>query len=208
MNLKPHKTLVAGRRAALLAGAGLLAAAGLVGCQPGKAGFLNTDITGAEFARSFSLTDHNGIVRKLDDFRGKAVVVFFGFTQCPDVCPTTLTELAEAMRQLGARADQVQVLFITLDPERDSPALLAQYVPAFDKRFLGLTGDLATVTQTAREFKVFFQKVAGSTPATYSIDHTAGSYVFDPKGRVRLFIKHGQGPAPLVADLGRLLEGA
>jgi protein SCO1/2 len=196
-------------RRRLLAGlAGTVAVLALGACRQGSPGFVNTDVTGAEFGRGFDLTDHHGQRRTLADFRGKAVVVFFGFTQCPDVCPTTLSEMAQAMVALGARADQVQVLFITLDPERDTRELLAQYVPAFDKRFLGLFGDVEATTRVAREFKVFFQKVPGSTPGSYTLDHTAGSYVFDPKGRLRLFIKHGQGPAALVSDLGRLLDGA
>ncbi len=181
--------------------------AGLAACQKGKAGFVNTDVTGADFGRSFALTDHTGKPRTLADFKGKVVVMFFGFTQCPDVCPTVLSEMAEVMRQLGPRADQVQVLFVTIDPERDTAALLAQYVPAFDKRFLGLYGDAAATAAVAKEFKVFYQKAPGSAPNIYSMDHTAGSYVFDPKGRIRLFVKHGQGPATLVGDLGRLLDG-
>jgi protein SCO1/2 len=196
------------RRRLLAALAGSVAVLTLGACRQGSPGFVNTDVTGAEFGRGFDLTDHHGQPRTLADFRGKAVIVFFGFTQCPDVCPTTLSEMAQAMVALGARADQVQVLFITLDPERDTRELLAQYVPAFDKRFLGLFGDAQATTRVAREFKVFFQKVPGSTPGSYTLDHTAGSYVFDPKGRLRLFVKHGQGPAALVGDLGRLLDGA
>ena len=196
------------RRRLLTGLAGSVAVLALGACRQGSPGFVNTDVTGAEFGRGFDLTDHHGQPRTLADFRGKAVVVFFGFTQCPDVCPTTLSEMAQAMVALGARADQVQVLFITLDPERDTRELLAQYVPAFDQRFLGLFGDAQATTRVAREFKVFFQKVPGSTPGSYTLDHTAGSYVFDPEGRLRLFIKHGQGPAALVGDLGRLLDGA
>lgn len=201
----PTRLRFAARRR--LAG-GLVALALLAACQKGKGGFLNTDVTGADFGRALALTDHTGKARTLEDFRGKVVVIFFGFTQCPDVCPTTMSEMAEVMRQLGSRADQVQVLFVTIDPDRDTAALLAQYVPAFDKRFLGLLGDAQATAKVAKEFKVFYQKVPGSTPGTYSMDHTAGSYVFDPKGRLRLFVKHGQGPAPLVTDLGRLLDGA
>ena len=180
----------------------------MTACSKGKPEFRGVDISEVDYARDIQLPDHNGQQRSLKDFKGKVVVVFFGFTQCPDVCPTTMTEMADVMRQLGARADQVQVLFVTLDPERDTAALLAQYVPAFDKRFLGLFGDAQATAKVAKEFKVFYQKVPGSAPGSYSLDHTAGSYVFDPKGRLRLFVKHGQGPAPLVADLGRLLDGA
>jgi protein SCO1/2 len=173
---------------------------------PAKEAFENTDITGLNYAKDFALTDYTGKPRTLADFRGKAVVVFFGYTQCPDVCPTTLAEMASAMKELGPLADRVQVLFITLDPARDTAKVLSQYVPAFDPRFLGLRGDQAATDKVAKEFKVFYQKVPGSEPGSYSIDHTAGSYVFDPQGRVRLFVRHGQGPEPLVHDLKLLLS--
>jgi protein SCO1 len=168
--------------------------------------FKNTDLTGLDYAKDFALTDHTGKPRTLADFKGKAVVVFFGFTQCPDVCPTTLAEMATAMKELGPLADQVQVLFITIDPERDTQQLLAQYVPAFDKRFLGLRGDAAQTAAVAKEFKVFYAKVAGKEPGSYSMDHTAASYVFDRNGKVRLFVRYGQGAAPLVQDLKALLQ--
>ncbi len=168
--------------------------------------FKNTDLTGLDYARDFALTDHTGKARTLADFKGKAVVVFFGFTQCPDVCPTTLAEMATAMKELGPLADQVQVLFITIDPERDTQELLAQYVPAFDKRFLGLRGDAAQTAAVAKEFKVFYAKVAGKAPGSYSMDHTAASYVFDRNGKVRLFVRYGQGAAPLVHDLKQILQ--
>lgn len=196
------------RRAFGLSLLAMLTALALVACKPPGAGFSSTDVTGAEFGRDFALTDPQGQPRKLADFRDKVVVVFFGFTQCPDVCPSTLASMAEVMRDLGPRADKVQVIFITLDPERDTPALLAQYAPAFDRRFLGLLGDAEATVKVAKEFKVFYQKVPGSTPGTYSIDHTAGSYIFDPKGRLRLFVKHGQPKESLVKDIGRLLDGA
>lgn len=168
--------------------------------------FKNTDLTGLDYAKDFALTDHTGKPRTLADFKGKAVVVFFGFTQCPDVCPTTLAEMATAMKELGPLADQVQVLFITIDPERDTQELLAQYVPAFDKRFLGLRGDAAQTAAVAKEFKVFYAKVAGKEPGSYSMDHTAASYVFDRNGKVRLFVRYGQGAAPLVHDLKQILQ--
>jgi len=174
-------------------------------CGPDKPPFNSVDITGADYARGFSLVDHSGVPRALGDFKGKAVVVFFGFTQCPDVCPTTMTQMASVMQSLGKDADRVQVIFITLDPERDTPALLAEYVPNFDKRFLGLHGDLAAIDKTAKEFKIYAAKVPGKTPGSYSIDHTAGTYVFDTEGRVRLFIRHGLDPAPIAQDLNRLL---
>ena len=180
----------------------------LAACRRGAVSFSATDVTGAPFGRELALTDHTGKPRSLADFRGQVVVVFFGFTQCPDVCPTTLAEMAQVMASLGERAGKVQVLFVTLDPERDTQALLAQYVPAFNPRFIGLRGSPEETDRAAREFKVFYQKVNGSTPGSYSIDHTAGSYVFDPVGRLRLFVKHAQGVAPLAADIGRLLDGA
>jgi protein SCO1 len=168
--------------------------------------FKNTDLTGLDYAKDFALTDHTGKPRTLADFKGKVVVVFFGYTQCPDVCPTTLAEMATAMKELGPQADQVQVLFITVDPERDTQQLLAQYVPAFDKRFLGLRGDAAQTAAVAKEFKVFYAKVDGKAPGSYSMDHTAASYVFDRNGKVRLFVRYGQGAAPLVHDLKALLQ--
>ncbi len=171
-----------------------------------KESFQNTDVTGLDYAKGFTLTDHTGKPRTLADFKGKAVVVFFGYTQCPDVCPTTMAEMAAVMQKLGPLADQVQVLFVTLDPERDTQELLANYVPAFDKRFLGLRGTPEQTAKTAKEFKVFYSKVPGTDPGSYTIDHTAGSYVFDRDGRLRLFIRHGQGPDPIVHDLRELLS--
>ena len=171
-----------------------------------KESFQNTDVTGLDYAKGFALTDHTGKPRTLADFKGKAVVVFFGYTQCPDVCPTTMAEMATVMQKLGPLGDQVQVLFITLDPERDTQELLANYVPAFDKRFLGLRGTPEQTAKTAKEFKVFYSKVPGTDPGSYTIDHTAGSYVFDRDGRLRLFIRHGQGPDPIVHDLRQLLS--
>ena len=168
--------------------------------------FQNTDVSGLQYARDFALFDHTGKARTLADFKGKVVLVFFGYTQCPDVCPTTMAELAGVMKALGPSADAVQVLFITLDPERDTGSLLAQYVPAFDQRFLGLYGDAAATARVAKEFKVFYVKVPGKEPGSYSVDHTAGSYVFDKNGKVRLFLRHGQGAAAIVHDLRALLN--
>jgi len=178
----------------------------LIGCFPPQSGFKNTDVTGADCCKDFRLTDHNGKTRTLADFRGKAVVMFFGYTQCPDVCPTTMLEMKAVLQQLGADAQRVQMLFVTVDPERDTRELLSSYVPAFDPGFLGLYGDLETTARTAKDFRVFYQKQAGGTPGSYSVDHTAGSYVFDPQGRVRLFVRHGDGGANLVADLRILLK--
>lgn len=195
------------RRVVLAAGA---AAALLAACErsPAKASFKATDITGADYGKTLSLTDHAGKPRTLADFQGKAVVVFFGFTQCPDVCPTTLATMAEAMKTLGAESDRVQVVFVTLDPERDTPAVLSQYVTAFDPRFLGLVGTPEQTKDTAREFKVFFQKVPGKTEGTYGIDHTAASFVIDPKGRLRLYVRHQQTAADVASDLKQILAGA
>ena len=178
----------------------------LAGCAPAEPGFKNTDVTGSDCCKDFRLTDHNGKTRTLADFRGKAVVIFFGYTQCADVCPTTMMEMKSVLQQLGADAQRVQVLFITLDPERDTREVLSNYVPAFDPGFLGLSGDMETTAKTAKEFRVFYQKQAGSTPGSYTLDHTAGSYVFDLRGRVRLFVRHGDGGANLIADLRTLLK--
>ena len=177
----------------------------LSGCGASKPTFQSVDVTGADYARDFQLTDATGKPRSLADYRGKVVVMFFGYTQCPDVCPTTMAELKTVMQSLGKSADQVQVLFVTLDPSRDTPALLAQYVPAFDPRFVGLFGDDATTAKTAKDFKIFFQRVPGPTPTTYTLDHTAGSYVFDPEGRIRLFIRQGQTSESIAHDLKQLL---
>ncbi|MBK1890099.1 SCO family protein [Undibacterium sp. 14-3-2] len=180
--------------------------AGLAACgKPGEK-FNNTDLTGLDYAQDFSLTDHNGKARTLKDFRGKLVVMFFGYTQCPDVCPTTMVEMANVMQKMGPQADKVQVLFVTIDPERDTQALMAAYVPNFDPRFLGLYGDAAATAKVAKDFKVYYQKVDGKTPTSYTMDHTAGSYVFDTEGRLRLFLRHGQGAEPIVHDLKLLLK--
>ena len=182
-----------------------LAALILVACDGGGPKFRNVDMTGADYAKGFALTDHNGKPRTLADFNGSVVVVFFGYTRCPDVCPTTMLEMKEVMRKLGPDADKVQVLFVTLDPERDTQQVLAQYVPAFDPRFLGLYGDSATTLKTAKDFKVFYEKRAGSSPGAYTIDHTAASFVFDPKGRLRLYVKHDQIES-LADDIRTLLK--
>ncbi len=178
----------------------------LAGCEASPQ-FANADLSYADFGKDFVLTDHNGKQRTLADFRGKAVVVFFGYTQCPDVCPTTLAEMAQALKLLGADADKVQVLFITVDPERDTRELLAQYVPHFNPAFLGLYGDEAATAKTAQEFHIFYKKQPGSTPATYTIDHTAGSYVYDPSGKLRLYVKYGEKPELIAGDLKLLLAG-
>ena len=194
------------RAAALLIAA--CASALLAGCGPDGPKFKASDITGSSFGRDFALTDHTGKARTLADFRGKAVVMFFGYTQCPDVCPTTLGTLAEALKALGPDAERVQVLFVTVDPERDTQALLAQYVPAFDPRFVGLYGDAAATERVAKEFKVIYQKQPGASPGSYTVDHSAGVFVFDPQGRLRLYMSHGQGPDVYAHDLRELLRAA
>ena len=186
--------------------AGVALAIVLAGCGARGPSFQATDLTGASFGRDFELTAPDGKPRRLADFRGKAVVMFFGYTQCPDVCPTTLAALAEAMKRLGPDADRVQVLFVTIDPERDTPALLSQYVPAFDPRFLGLYGDADATARTAKEFKILYQKAPGATPASYTMDHSAGTYVFDQQGRLRLYVSNGQGADVFAHDLAQLLR--
>jgi protein SCO1/2 len=190
----------------LLAMAALYLALSLSACQLGKP-FYATDVTGAAFGRDFELTDPAGKLRHLADFKGQVVVLFFGYTQCPDVCPTTLGTMAQVMKLLGDDARRVQVVFVTVDPERDDAALLAQYVPAFHPDFLGLRGDAAATRQAMQEFRVFAQKSPGPNPGQYSVDHSANSYVFDPQGRLRLIVSHGTAAAPIAADLRRLLAG-
>lgn len=195
------------RRRWLAACAGaLLLAGGLAGCDQQPA-FQNLDITGnTQFGKDFSLPDSSGKLRTLADFKGRAVVLFFGYTHCPDVCPTTLAELAQAMQQLGPEAKRVQVLLVTLDPERDTAPLLAQYVSAFDPSFIALRpADDAQLRQVAKDFRIYYAKAAGKTPGSYTMDHTAASYVFDPDGKLRLFVRDGQGPGPWVHDLKLLL---
>jgi protein SCO1/2 len=182
-----------------------LTLAALVGCGGSTTRFKNVDITGADYGKEFALIDQTGKARTLGDFRGKVVVLFFGYTHCPDVCPITLAELKTVKQRLGDEGARMQVLFVTLDPERDSQALLAKYVPAFDPEFLGLRGDAAATAKVAKEFHVFYQKVPGSDPANYTLDHTAGSYIFDPEGRLRLFARQGN-PDDLVEDIRALLH--
>jgi protein SCO1/2 len=172
--------------------------------QAPKAAFHAVDITGANYARQFELTDPDGRRRSLADFRGKVTLVFFGFTQCPDVCPTTLAELAAAKRALGADGAKVQGVFISVDPERDTPALLKSYVSQFDPSFVGLRGTPEETLATAKEFKVFFAKSPGKD-GNYSVDHTAGAFLFDPAGRVRLFVRYGSGGKMLADDIRLLL---
>jgi protein SCO1 len=179
----------------------------LVACKPaGEASKLvATDITGADFGQSFSLTDHTGKVRTLADFKGKVVALFFGYTHCPDVCPTTMLDLKQTMKLLGPRADEVQVLFVTLDPARDSQEVLAQFVPSFDKRFIGLRADEATTAATAATFKIYAKKVEAQGKGGYTLDHSAGMYVFDKEGKIRLYVDYGEKPADMANDIKQIL---
>lgn len=198
----------------LALGAGVLALHLLSGCSREGARFHATDVTGAKFARLAALdglTDHHGRRLANADFSGKAVVVFFGYTRCPDICPTTLAAMQETMKLLGTDAERVQVLFVTVDPGRDTLGVLKEYVPWFDARFIGLHGDTARIRELAREFHVFYQKVGRDDAVSamgYSIDHTATSYAYDPAGSLRLLIPHGAQPEHVAADLRRLLAGA
>jgi protein SCO1/2 len=180
-----------------------LAAALITGCD-GRPRFKSTDITGADYGKTLELTDQTGRPRRLEDWRGKVVVLFFGFTHCPDVCPTTLADLSQVMKQLGPDAERVQVLFVTVDPERDTPEVLAKYVGAFDPRFLGLYGDAAATQRAAREFKVFFEKRKSADG--YSVDHSGQTYVIDPQGRLRLFVRPERLASDLPDDLRTLLN--
>jgi protein SCO1/2 len=170
--------------------------------------FANVDISGStSFSPVFELEDHHGQVRHLEDFKGKVLVVFFGYTQCPDVCPSTMFEMKKVMELLGKDADQVQVAFITLDPDRDTLELLEKYVPSFDARFLGLRPQSPeALEKIVKGYKIFYQKVPGKDPKYYTIDHTAGSFAIDKKGQLRLFIKHNQGEKNLADDLKKLVR--
>ena len=170
-----------------------------------KASFNAIDITGADYAKTLSMTDSDGKPRTLADFKGKVAVVFFGYTQCPDVCPTTMAELAQVKKDLGADGDRVQGIFVSVDPERDTAELLKAYVVNFDPTFVALRGTLEETKAAAKQFKVFYAKVPGKTEGSYTVDHTAGSYIFDAKGNIRLFTRYGTGAAPLVHDLKMLL---
>jgi len=193
-----------------LAIAGAAAAFMLAGCQPAPQppSFQATDITGAAFGRDFRLTDHNGRERTLADFRGKVVAVFFGYVHCPDVCPTTLSDFSLALQQLGPEADRVQVIFVTVDPQRDTPELLKQFVPAFNPGFLGMVTDEASLRLLAKEYKVVYQKTSVKAADDYLIDHSAGTYVYDPKGNLRLLMPYGSSPEAIAKDLKTLLASS
>lgn len=187
--------------------AGLLLAVALAACEPRDAHptFTATDITGATFARDFSLSDHNGKTRTLADFRGKLVALFFGYTHCPDVCPTTMADLAAAMKSMGPNANKVQVLFVTVDPERDTPELLKQYVPAFNPSFIGLRPTPEQLKLLAAEYKVVYQKNPGREQGNYLMDHSAGTYIYDTQGRIRLLMPYGSSAQVIARDLEALL---
>ncbi|MEO6278708.1 SCO family protein [Roseateles sp.] len=188
-----------------------LTALTLAGCQkasPDKLAFKGIDLTGAEYARTLNLTDQEGRARSLADFKGKVLVIFFGYTQCPDVCPTTMAEVAEVKRSLGAEGDKVQGIFVTIDPERDTAALLKAYLGSFDPSFVGLRGSEEQTKAAAKEFKVFYAKVPGKTPETYTMDHTAASFILDTEGRVRVYVRYGAGAQPLADDIKLLLAEA
>jgi protein SCO1/2 len=188
---------------ALLAGA-----AGLLGaCSDAKPGFTSVDITGVDYAKGFELADHNGNVRHLTDFAGKVVVMFFGYTQCPDVCPTTMTEITEIKKALGKDGDRLQVLFVTVDPERDTPELLKAYMENFDPSFLALRTTPEKLEALTKDYKIYYKKVDGSTPTSYTMDHSAGSYLYDPQGKLRLFTRYGSPREALTKDIQILLAG-
>lgn len=201
------------RRTLLRSTTGLVAGTGLAtllaACSPKSLSFVSVDVTGADYARDFSMPDQDGQVRSLKDFAGKIVVVFFGFTHCPDVCPTSLAELAQIKKLLGPDGDRLQAVFVTVDPERDTAELLKAYVHNFDPSFIALRA--ATPEQLAamaKDFKVYYKRVEGSTPSAYSMDHSAGSYVFDTKGQLRLFTRYGTGAEALAGDIRQLLQAA
>ena len=192
------------RRTALLSLAALAAA----GCMESKPQFKAVDITGADYARDLPLTDHNGQARSLKDFAGKVVVVFFGFTQCPDVCPTSMQELAEVKKALGKDGERLQGIFVTVDPDRDTPEVLKAYMANFDPTFLALRGTPEQLAAVAKDFKIYYKKVEGKTPTSYSMDHSAGSYIYDPAGRLRIYSRYGSGAQALVEDVKALLSAA
>ena len=178
----------------------------LMGCSPDKPQFKSIDLTGADYAQGFSLNDHNGQLRTLKDFAGKIVVVFFGFTQCPDVCPTSMAELAQVKQLLGPDGDKLQAIFITVDPERDTADLLKAYMVNFDPTFLALRPTPAELPQVAKDFKIYYKKVDGKTKGSYTMDHSAGSYIFDGQGRIRLYNRYGSGAEVLASDIRLLLK--
>lgn len=179
----------------------------LAACSPDKPAFKSIDLTGADYAKDFSLPDQFGKTRSIRDFAGKVVVVFFGFTQCPDVCPTSMVELAGIKKSLGADGDKLQTIFISVDPERDTPEILKSYMGSFDPTFLALLPSAEQLPAVAKDFKMYYKKVEGRTPTSYSVDHSAGNYIYDPQGRLRLFSRYGGGAEGLTQDIKLLLKG-
>jgi protein SCO1/2 len=175
-------------------------------CTEQKPAYSSIDVTGADYAHTFELTDHNGQVRHLADFTGKVVVMFFGYTQCPDVCPTSMAELAEVKKSLGKDGDRLQGIFVTVDPARDTPEVLKGYMGNFDPTFLAMYTSPEKLVQLAKDFKVYYKKVDGKTPTSYTMDHSAGSYVYDTQGKLRLFTRYGSGAAALAQDIRLLLK--
>ncbi|WP_200876739.1 SCO family protein [Cupriavidus sp. SK-3] len=175
--------------------------------QSPPSAFKSTDITAVDWGRDFHLIDHNGRPQSLSDFRGKVVMLFFGYTHCPDVCPTTMADIARVRAKLGEDGRRVQGLFVTVDPKRDTPQVLAQYVPAFDPSFLGLYGDEQTTAALAREFKIFWDAQKPDAQGNYTVDHSGGIYVFDPTGRLRLLMRPGTAIDAMAADVALLLKG-
>lgn len=197
------------RAPAALALLGASGAALLAGCERSAPpiAFKSLDITGADYARQLALTDaRTEQPFLLSNLKGKIVVVFFGFTQCPDVCPTTLTNLAETQRLLSPDGDKLVGVFVTVDPKRDTATLLKSYVSAFNPNWVALRGSADEVAAAAKEFKVFYREVPGKTESSYTVDHTAASFVFDPQGKVRLYVRHNTPPADLAADIKILLS--
>jgi protein SCO1/2 len=178
----------------------------LVACSPAKPTFSSIDVTGADYAKGFTLTDHNGQSRSLSDFKGKVVVLFFGYTQCPDVCPTTMTELVEVKRLLGADGDKLQAVFVTVDPARDTSELLKAYMINFDPTFVAFVPTADELPDVAKQFKIYYKKQVGKTPTSYTMDHSAGSYVYDTQGNLRLYSRYGAGVQALAQDIQTLLK--
>ncbi|MFM2426217.1 MAG: hypothetical protein RL707_43 [Pseudomonadota bacterium] len=178
----------------------------LVACNADKPKFNAIDITGADYAKGFTLMDQNGQNRSLSDFKGKVVVLFFGYTQCPDVCPTSMAELAEVKRLLGADADKLQGAFVTVDPARDTPEMLKAYMANFDPTFVAFIPTPEQLAVVAKDYKIYYKKVDGKTPTSYTMDHSAGSYVYDTQGNLRLYSRYGVGEKVLAQDIQTLLK--
>jgi protein SCO1/2 len=208
----PKRREILRRASALVAGSACLGAMPLFLAACSKAApdvhFNSIDLTGADYAKGFSLADQHGKIRTLEDFKGKVVVVFFGYTQCPDVCPTTMTELAQVKQQLGTQGDRLQAIFITVDPQRDTPAVLSAYMGNFDPSFIALRPSSSDqLADMAKDFKVYYKQVDGKTPGSYTVDHSAGSYIYDPQGHLRLYSRYGEGVPALTSDIKALLAG-